>query len=455
VLILAWAGTGCGSDPNRTGLRMQVSLGGLVIDQLEFTLTASTPINVDHVRRPDVPSGPLADHQVIEIYLRDDLAGSGVTCDVVGISANNPKASDRKNAKVIVGMLVPVAINLSAPNRDGGSGDSGPSDGKGDAAANGDAPVTDGGGDDAGKPLGTPCATAGECGSGLCVEGVCCASKCTFCHSCRVTAMEGTCQPAPAGTTSSSCVDQKIPCGYDGTCDGQGACFIPAAGHMCSPPACQGADLIPPSACDGQGNCQAAVPVACAPFNCDVANGPHCRSSCTVAGVCVSTAVCMNSSCGTKPKKANGAGCVAGADCVSNICADGVCCNAACTGACMACNLSGQVGMCRPVPNLKSDPHTMCKDMGVASCGTNGLCNGNGGCLRYPAGTVCGAAQCLGSAVFGVKKCDSNGSCMSTTPTDCSPYKCNPDTTTCFTSCSTDAQCVGGAGRPCRGGMCR
>jgi hypothetical protein len=461
LLILAWAGTGCGSDPNRTGLSMQVSLGGLVIDQLEFTVTASTPINVDHVRRPEVPSGPLADHQVIEIYLRDDLAGRGVTCDVVGMSANNPKASDRENAKVIAGQLVPVAITLGGAAKDGGADDARPdADAARDVAvdidANADVPPVDSGDNEAGvKPLGTPCATADECDSGVCVDGVCCTSTCSVCHACNVAGKEGTCQPSPAGTKAAPCVDQKIPCGYNGTCDGQGACFRPMAGQMCSPAACQGSNLLPPSACDGQGMCQPAIPVACAPFNCDGANGPHCRSSCTVPADCVTTAACANNSCGPKPRKVNGAGCVAASECMSNVCVDGVCCNTNCTGACMACNLTGQAGTCRPVPSGKADPHNVCKDMGAASCGSNGQCDGSGGCLRYPVGSICESPQCLAHAIIGAKKCAAGGVCMATAPTDCAPFKCNPADTMCFTSCMTNAECAAATGKSCKNGTCR
>lgn len=46
-----------------------------------------------------------------------------------------------------------------------------------------------------------------------------------------------------------------------------------------------------------------------------------------------------------------GMACSSGADCGSGNCADGVCCNVACGGACDACNLQGSVGLCTLSPN--------------------------------------------------------------------------------------------------------
>src|SRR5205814_6954684 len=51
----------------------------------------------------------------------------------------------------------------------------------------------------AGAP-GAPCASDSECGSGVCAQGVCCATACTgLCQSCAVPGSMGTCSPVPAG----------------------------------------------------------------------------------------------------------------------------------------------------------------------------------------------------------------------------------------------------------------
>jgi hypothetical protein len=97
----------------------------------------------------------------------------------------------------------------------------------------------------------------------------------------------------------------------------------------------------------------------------------------------------------------------------------------------------------------------MCKDTGVASCGTNGRCNGSGACARYPAGTQCQAAQCQTHTVIGAGKCDAAGACAAVPNVECGLYRCNPATTTCFTSCTTDDQCVRATSNSCKNGMCR
>lgn len=447
ALATALAATGCRRDSTATGLRIQVGLGGLTVDQLAFTVSNPSGIIIDHVKRPETPAGLLTDPQIVEVYLRDDLDNTGVTCDVQGLVGEKVVGVGTGYPVVVAHRLVAASITLAGYG-DGGADaplDGHPGDGAGADEADGAS--------DAGKALGDPCQDAGQCASGVCVDGVCCESTCGLCRACNVVGKAGTCAPLPAGTTSTLCVNQGVPCGFDGTCDGQGACFRPAAGQMCSPAMCQGADLLPPAACDGQGTCVPAVPVACTPFNCDATGGVHCRTTCTVQADCIATAVCTNMSCGPKPKKTNGAGCVADGDCLSNICADGVCCNARCGGMCQACNLTGQAGTCASVASGKNDPHRICQNTGAASCGTNGQCDGKGGCLRYPVGTTCDSAQCLAHAIIGIKKCDATGSCTATSTTDCAPYRCNPADTTCFSTCTSDAECASGSS--CRGGHCR
>src|SRR5688572_19850398 len=73
----------------------------------------------------------------------------------------------------------------------------------------------------------------------------------------------------------------------------------------------------------------------------------------------------------------NGNACTAGGECTSGFCADGVCCNSPCIGACVACNLSGSAGTCLPITN-----GTACSD-------------GN----RCSSGDVCQAGTCLPGTV--------------------------------------------------------
>src|SRR5690349_1740353 len=52
--------------------------------------------------------------------------------------------------------------------------------------------------------------------------------------------------------------------------------------------------------------------------------------------------------------------CGCGQECDSGFCADGVCCNLACQGACYSCKLPGRMGSCAPVAIGSPDPHGLC-----------------------------------------------------------------------------------------------
>ncbi len=66
----------------------------------------------------------------------------------------------------------------------------------------------------------------------------------------------------------------------------------------------------------------------------------------------------------------NGTACTDGSACQSGVCADDVCCDAACEGTCESCNLSGTEGTCTPHADGE-DPENEC---GVASCDGAGAC---------------------------------------------------------------------------------
>ena len=77
-------------------------------------------------------------------------------------------------------------------------------------------------------PLGAACANRSDCSSGFCEDGVCCNSACGgACMSCAVLGSFGVCVATPLGAPprSGNCVvAAHLPCGYDGACDGTGAC---------------------------------------------------------------------------------------------------------------------------------------------------------------------------------------------------------------------------------------
>ncbi|NUQ71957.1 MAG: protein kinase [Polyangiaceae bacterium] len=68
--------------------------------------------------------------------------------------------------------------------------------------------------------------------------------------------------------------------------------------------------------------------------------------------------------------KKNGEKCAVMNECQSGFCIDGVCCNSACTGTCVACNLRTFIGMCAEIP-FGYDPD---KECGLKVCDGDGAC---------------------------------------------------------------------------------
>ena len=441
LAALTLEATSCGSRaPAITGLVVTVDLAGAPADQLELSVSTAAGVALPYTPRPAQAGAALGSPQSVSIYLADTLAGQNATCTVKALLGGQPTgATGSASTTLALHALVPLLVTLGAASDAGTTTD----------AATGD------GSDGAGlKSLGQACKTENECESTLCVDGVCCASACAgTCEDCDLVGTEGTCTPLTAGTIAMECAKQpSTSCGFDGTCDGNSGCRRYPAGVACQPDSCQGATYMPASACDGQGTCMAASLVDCTPYVCDTTGGaPACRSDCRAdAGAdCVSPAVCVSGSCGQRPTKMNGVGCVEAADCASSNCVDGVCCATACTGACQSCNQVGFAGTCRAVPAGKIDPHGICKDTGAAGCGTNGTCNGASACALYPSGTTCAAGMCNNRMLHQSKHCDGKGVCQPSPDVDCVPYRCDPTTTACFTSCTLTLQCAAGAGHVC------
>ena len=148
-----------------------------------------------------------------------------------------------------------------------------------------------------------------------------------------------------------------------------------------------------------------------------------------------------------------GTPCRVPADCVDGYCVDGACCESACAGLCERCDLPGRPGFCDPVPG-GTDPDRECPDTGVATCGTDGMCDGNRSCRRYAPGTICRPGACLpGTRVRTSATCDESGACVDGEVKACSPFTCDPVAIDCRTSCTTRSDCEPGHG--ClRGGGC-
>jgi hypothetical protein len=295
--------------------------------------------------------------------------------------------------------------------------------------------------------LGAACATADQCQSGQCVDGVCCASASTMaCHACDGQGTAGQCLPVPeGGDPDDECAPEPaMTCGRDGTCDGKGACRRYPAGTQCVPGSCTGATEQGARSCDGNGTCMPGSSRSCAP---NVCMGASCGTRCTDASQCQPGFFCSGGTC--QVKRPTGQACAAPAECASGQCIDGVCCSTACGMPCFACNLPGAAGTCTAVPGGQ-DPGNDCPSDPAAGCQRDGTCNGRGGCRLHAATVECAPAACAGGSATPARLCNGLGACPAAAPADCAPFVCGA--TACKTSCMADADCR--AGLQCREGRC-
>lgn len=134
--------------------------------------------------------------------------------------------------------------------------------------------------------------------------------------------------------------------------------------------------------------------------------------------------------------------CVGQTDCVAAACIDGVCCQEACDGECVACastKTERPDGECAPIV-AGTDPDEECSSQDSSTCGNStGFCNGMGGCQKHAVGAICASASCVDGTQTNARACDGLGNCTDTGSIACAPYVCG--STMCLTSCSDDPQC--------------
>jgi hypothetical protein len=153
--------------------------------------------------------------------------------------------------------------------------------------------------------------------------------------------------------------------------------------------------------------------------------------------------------------KKQGEACASADECITHACTDGVCCDTGCGDACHACNLPDNVGTCVAVARGSAPVHDACETQSPQSCGTNGLCDGDGHCAVYDASTVCGDASCdKGSnTVVHEAHCDGFGACAAAgAALSCAPFMCRPDGKGCADRCGSTSECV--QPNACGGGSC-
>lgn len=312
------------------------------------------------------------------------------------------------------------------------------------------------------RPVGEECSSNAECGSGRCLDGVCCDRSCANCDACRFALTgksDGTCAPVLAGQDPhEACEDEAAtnPCGNDGTCDGEGACRKVGTSHVCAESACSGGSFVPAATCDGQGECSTPLPEAC---GVSVCTATGCRKSCVSQNDCGSASYCKlsggNGTC--TAKKPSGAEASEAFECLSKVVADGVCCDRSCTG-CQACSgaplTTAPKGQCSNIVAGRI-AHDACEESDE-QCGTSGTCDGTGACAMKTGpcddGDGCTLDDsCLsdGTCKGIARTCDAAPACYRSTT--CSEGACNY--TELVPDGDTDAKCPVLMGR-CFQGTC-
>ncbi|MDQ3036020.1 MAG: MYXO-CTERM sorting domain-containing protein, partial [Myxococcota bacterium] len=136
-----------------------------------------------------------------------------------------------------------------------------------------------------------------QCGSGECVDGVCCESACDGqCEACDVAGSEGVCSVvtgAPHGARA-ACASDGSDCG--GACDGteRAACSYPDATASCGDATCAEGMATAAGACDAAGSCDAGGSTECSPFAC---GDTACLDACTGDEDCAAGFSCVGSEC--------------------------------------------------------------------------------------------------------------------------------------------------------------
>ena len=286
------------------------------------------------------------------------------------------------------------------------------------------------------KPNGQPCAAAGECASQHCVDGVCCKTACTgACRSCALPTSPGTCTPIAAGQRRSA---RRLP--------GRGRLLLrherqvrrrgelpdlPERHHVRRPRPAPAGIYTAPSTCNATGQCVAPDSLPLRPYVC---NGSQCFNACAT-----SASAGRPTSAIEELVRAQGPGavCSATAECKSLICAQGYCCDAACTGACQVVRASGHArDLHQRRHRRRVDPAGMCQDQGPTSCGTNGKCEA-GACQKYARGPRAWPRDLPGGDPRpspAPRPATATGNCVTPAASSCFPYLCGTDA--CKTACT-------------------
>ena len=286
-----------------------------------------------------------------------------------------------------------------------------------DTAKNQDESDTDCGGVCDDCVIGDDCNTAADCESNFCGTGKCTAcnadAQCAGAEYCSA----GVCIPdlptgAPCGNGEQCLTNNCV----DGVCCGAAMCGT-----------CEACNIM-----GSQGTCE-LVGAGQTDDTCNMAG-----KQCDAAGAC---------------KSILGAACGVAANCLSNFCVDGVCCNNACNVACRSCNIGGSVGACSNLTGGVDDtfPANVC--VGVNSCAA-GTCKKDNG-QTCTMGAECVSGNCLDGRCCGTASCPICQSCGVTGMEGaCQNIPTGQPDNVPANACVGTSSCDGGACKKANGQVC-
>ena len=259
------------------------------------------------------------------------------------------------------------------------------------------------------KESGQTCSSGTDCLTGHCVGGKCCDLECAAdCYSCST----GACLPVALNT-------DDPPCSGANTCDGAGSCLRKLAQSCDKSEDCASNFCVDTRCCDTA--CEAVCRACnvggkegtCSKVAAGVTDPPDCTGSytCSPLGACLLK---------------NGNTCSSTAQCASEFCKDGLCCDTACVSPCHACNSTGKEGVCTAVA-AGSEDHPECIG--------NYTCSGSAKCLLKK------GQDCLNDSSCASGYC-ADGKCCDTACAD-SCYRCATGTCTLVTNGQDFPQCAG------------
>lgn len=322
----------------------------------------------------------------------------------------------------------------------------------------------------------TPCTTGAQCpapSADGCAVFTCVGQVCTPKDT---TGMPSTMQ------TPNDC--KKNVCGADGKPASQADPLdLPADdGNACTDQVCVGdkpmsmpvamGTVCNNGTCDDKGNCFNCMNNG----DCTVGKTPTCDltvHTCISCSDNIQNGTETTPDCGGICKSCIAEPCAKKGDCISNQCADMVCCNTDCAATCQACNLPGTVGTCSNVPVGQTamgcssaaqacDGAGTCKKSPGTACANDGECSSNQ-CLAGLCRTETGGA-CNTNLVCASGLCTGNVCVACAAGADCPTMMCNTGTGVCKTpggaACDSDTECAIGVCLPFRicqvldGGAC-